>query len=89
MTGSMTIFEVTGSGEFPFRLLASQGCFPVSVKDAERINDSFKMKRTITLKGFCSPSENVWRSYGWSIAVIHGGFVNEKNEYTLYHTWPC
>tara|TARA_Y100000310_G_C20345698_1_gene651916 strand:+ start:352 stop:618 length:267 start_codon:yes stop_codon:yes gene_type:complete len=88
MNGDMYTFEVTGSGVFPCRLLSEQFCFPKSNDDAANAFENAGSHRRINLQSSRIPNAKLWRSYGWSIV----GVINHcmaKEDYNLYHTWPC
>lgn len=87
MTGNTYYFEVTGAGKFPHNLLAEQSCFPEKKEDATNAFEKAGSKRTIKMKGVAQPSPNLWRSYGWNLFSFSA--IIPKEDYTIYHTWPC
>jgi hypothetical protein len=87
MIGNMYYFEVTGAGQFPHKLLSDQHCFPEDAEDAVNAFERIGSKRTIKLKGLTPPNVDVWRSYGWSMICF--SHIVPKEDYTIYHTWPC
>ena len=89
MTGRLTVFEVTGTDQFPIKLLAKQNCFPATEGDAALIDSCWnKTNRTIKLKGLKPPSLSEWIELGWSPTIIRGSRPMDQ-EYEAYHTWPC
>jgi|3_EtaG_2_1085321.scaffolds.fasta_scaffold499722_1 hypothetical protein len=88
MNGKIYTFEVKGSGQFPYALLAEQVCFPKSNKDAKNAFENTYSSRTISLQSSRVPSVNLWKSYGWSVGGVLSSYI-EKEDYNLYHTWPC
>jgi len=88
MNGNIYYFEVNGHGAFPHELLANQSCFPESKEDAVSAFEHSGSYRTVKLKGMYSPNKNLWRSYGWTVRLI-SGLSSDKEDYNIYHTWPC
>jgi len=88
MNGSLYTFEVRGSGTFPYRLLSEQVCFPKSKNDAENAFENTGSNRRINLQSSNIPSASLWRSYGWNIVGVVSHYI-DKEDYSLYHTWPC
>ena len=88
MSGNGYCFEAVGRGAFPYELLANQRCFPESSEDAINAFEYNETYRSIRLKSAVAPNNNLWKSYGWTIRVI-SGYIPAKEDYNIYHTWPC
>ena len=80
----MFTFEVKGSGEFPIELLATARCYPIDRANANSIHDT--ERRVIQLSSNISQNQMVWFFKGWKII---SGVILEKDDYNVYHTWPC
>ncbi len=91
MIGNKYKFRVHGKGPFPMRLLAYYKCFPATADDACLLSGSLsESTRAIEMESITKPSPKIWNSYGWSIVRLSGpGLEPDKNEYEIYHTWPC
>lgn len=65
------IFEVTGSGLFPFDMLRYDTCWPHSQEDVSKIENPGMMdKRTVKLVRVTKnknalPTTDRWASFGW------------------------
>ena len=77
-------FTVKGSGPFPFTMLQRDRCHPISEKDVDNLFN-YSGTRTIHLRGQ-SPSDNLWKTHGWSVIMRPAMY---KDDYNVYHTWPC
>ena len=80
----MFTFEVEGCGKFPMELLHEAKCYPADKEDAIKINDV--KRRTIRLSSVVSQNRMLWFFKGWKIVR---GMSGDKDDYELYHTWPC
>ncbi len=82
-------FVVVGEGKFPMFMLSKTKCHPKTTEDSALIEESLisitKSKRSIRLIGE-QPSDNLWRTLGWSVVSKP---LEMKNDYERYHTWPC
>ena len=80
----MFTFEVEGTGQFPVELLSEARCYPVDNKNANSINGTDR--RVIRLASNISQNQMVWFFKGWKII---SGVVLIRDDYNVYHTWPC
>jgi hypothetical protein len=67
------VFQVQGSGEFPFDMLRYDSCWP-SRSDPDVIamaphhrSSRLKEKRTVELVGLREPTAGRWESFGWRV----------------------
>lgn len=90
MTGRFITFEITGSKDFPLSLLAAHSCFPATEADANLIKGGGDAsgERTIRLKSLKLPLFREWEDEGWRLNMIRDS-IQIRDEYDLYHTWPC
>ena len=79
-----SLFIVKGSGAFPLEMLRIGRCHPDGEKDVDNLFNN-SGNRTIRLRGHL-PNESLWKSYGWSVI---SGYPSQKDDYSIYHTWPC
>ena len=79
-----SIFIVKGSGPFPFAMLQIGKCHPACEKDVDNLFN-YSGTRIVKLRGQL-PNDSLWKSHGWSVI---SGLYAEKDDYNVYHTWPC
>ena len=88
MNGEIYTFEAAGRANFPYELLANERCFPASKEDAANAFEYSNTLRIISLKSHKLPNKDLWRSYGWNVRGLPDALF-AKEDYTIYHTWPC
>ncbi len=88
MSGKRYIFQVIGSGKFPYSLLSEERCFPSSEYEAEKAFDSVASRRVVCLESVSVPNALAWMKHGWSLRGVCTNIV-ETEDYNKYHTWPC
>jgi hypothetical protein len=62
------VFEVEGSGHFPFDMLRYDSAWPVSSTDAANLKG--RQRRTVRLASIRNPTMGRWNSFGWSCRVV-------------------
>lgn len=67
-------YEVTGGGTFPVDMLRYDCCWPAGQDDVTSaftplrlslLSNEPPVRRTVTIRGLCLPTEGRWRSFGW------------------------
>jgi len=69
----MYYFSVTGSGDFPFVLLAICQAWPVDADEARKISlacPTVAPEQTISLASRSEPNANIWKVSKWPIRKI-------------------
>ena len=72
----LTVFTVTGSGDFPFDMLRYDACWPVDTESAQGLTygpslEDLQRHRTVTLCSYGPgvPTVRRWASYDWRAEV--------------------
>jgi len=64
-------FVVEGEGGFPFDMLRYDCCWPFKQTDvAKMCKEDYKQERNIQLQGMSFPTQERWKSFGWTIKEV-------------------
>ena len=88
MIGKMYRFQMTGVGRFPHWVLTEYRSAPETKLDLQVMFDESSKRRSITLASKIRPNEKDIKKLGWDIHIIYDPTYS-RDDYSLYHTWPC
>lgn len=76
------VYEVSGSGEFPFDMLRYDTCWPGREAEThklgletQRLGSGRRQTRTVQIVGLKGPTLARWESFGWKV----GATVQERS----------
>jgi len=88
MIGKMYRFQMTGIGRFPFEFLSKYQIAPETKLDIEIMFQETQKRRSINLASIIKPNEKELKKFGWEFNMVCEQTLL-KDDYNLYHTWPC
>ena len=88
MIGKVYRFQMTGVGKFPFEILSKYQIAPETKLDLQVMFQETQKRRSVNLASIIKPSEKELKKFGWDINMVYDPSLL-KDDYNLYHTWPC
>ena len=88
MIGKMYRFQMIGAGKFPYHVLTEYRGAPETRVDLQAMFEDTQKRRSVNLASRVKPDENKIKKLGWDIHIIYDP-TSLRDDYNLYHTWPC
>jgi len=88
MIGKMYRFQMIGVDKFPYQVLTEYRGAPETKADLQVMFEDTQKRRSVNLASRVKPDEKNIKKLGWDIHIIHDP-TSLRDDYNLYHTWPC